>query len=183
MVDASGPFQAYGDPYRVVRAAIARGIGYLDLADGSDFVKGIAQFDAAARARGVFVLAGVSSFPVLTAAVVRRLARGMTRVDAISAGIAPSPYRGRRAERHPRDRELLRQAGRRSCATAARPSAYGLTESRRFTIAPPGRLPLGSRRFSLVDAPDLQVLPAAVARLARHLDRRRDRCRKSCIAC
>src|SRR5207302_9460953 len=80
IVDASGPFQIYGDPYALVRAAIARGIGYLDLADGSDFVKGIAQFDAQARERGVFVLSGASSFPVLTAAVVRRLADGMPRI-------------------------------------------------------------------------------------------------------
>jgi short subunit dehydrogenase-like uncharacterized protein len=94
LVDASGPFQTYGDPYRLVRAAIARGICYLDLADGSDFVSGIAQFDAKAKARGVFVISGVSSFPVLTAAVVRRLARGMTRVGSISGGIAPSPYAG-----------------------------------------------------------------------------------------
>ncbi len=94
VVDASGPFQTYGDPYRLVRAAIARGICYLDLADGSDFVSGIAQFNAEAKARGVFVISGVSSFPVLTAAVVRRLARGMTRVGSISGGIAPSPYAG-----------------------------------------------------------------------------------------
>ena len=94
VVDASGPFQIYGDPYGVVRAALARRIGYLDLADGADFVQGIAQFDAQARERCVFVLAGASSFPVLTAAVVRRLARAMTRVDAVSAGIAPSPFAG-----------------------------------------------------------------------------------------
>ena len=160
IVDASGPFQTYGDPYRVVRAAIARGIDYLDLADGSDFVKGIAQFDAQARERGVFVLSGVSSFPVLTAAVTRRLGRGMARVDAISAGIAPSPFAGLGlnviraiASYCGKPVELLRD-GRRAL------SRYGLTESRRFTIAPPGRVPLGSRRFSLVDVPDLQVLPA-----------------------
>ena len=92
VVDASGPFQTYGDPYRVVRAALARRIGYLDLADGSDFVKGIVQFDAAARERGVFIISGASSFPVLTAAVVRRLGRGMAQVESISAGIAPSPF-------------------------------------------------------------------------------------------
>ena len=63
VVDASGPFQSYGDPYRLVRAAIARGICYLDLADGSDFVSGIARFDTEAKARGVFVISGVSSFP------------------------------------------------------------------------------------------------------------------------
>ena len=38
-------------------------------------------------------------------------------------------------------------------------AGYGLTESRRFTIAPPGHVPLGNVRFSLVDVPDLQVLP------------------------
>jgi hypothetical protein len=158
VVDATGPFQAYGDPYRVVRAAIARDINYLDLADGSDFVKGVAQFDAGATSRGVFVIAGVSSFPVLTAAVVRRLARGMTRVEQISGGIAPSPYAGvglnviRAIAGYSGKQVTLVRDGRKT-------TAYGLTESRRYTIAPPGRLPLGSIRFSLVDVPDLQVLP------------------------
>jgi len=159
VVDASGPFQTYGDPYRLVRAAIARGICYLDLADGSDFVSGIAQFDAEAKARGVFVISGVSSFPVLTAAVVRRLARGMTRVGSISGGIAPSPYAGvglnviRAIAGYSGKPVTLVRDGRKTIA-------YGLTESRRYSIAPPGRLPLGSIRFSLVDVPDLQVLPA-----------------------
>ena len=92
VVDASGPFQIYGDAYRMVRACLALGVGYLDLADGSEFVKGIAAFDAEAKARGVFVLSGVSSFPVLTAAVVRHLSGGMSRVDTVSGGIAPSPH-------------------------------------------------------------------------------------------
>lgn len=158
VVDASGPFQAYGDPYRVVRAALAAGIDYLDLADGSDFVNGIAQLDAEARARGVFALAGASSFPLLTAAVVRRLSAGMARIDAISAGIAPSPYA-----------TLGLNVVRSIASYCGKPFAllrdghpsigYGLTETRRFTIAPPGCLPLGNRRFSLVDAPDLKVLP------------------------
>ncbi len=158
VVDASGPFQAYGDPYRLVRAVLARGISYLDLADGSDFVHGIAQFDADARARGVFVLSGVSSFPVLTAAVVRRLARGMTRLDSISGGIAPSPYAGVGLNVI---RAIAGYSGKPIALVrdGVRTTAYGLTESRRFAIAPPGRLPLGSIRFSLVDVPDLQVLP------------------------
>ena len=158
VVDASGPFQVYGDPYRVVRAAIAGGIGYLDLADGSEFVNGIAQLDAEARARGVFALAGASSFPLLTAAVVRRLSAGMARIDAISAGIAPSPYATlglnviRSIASYGGKPFTLLRDGRRSVG-------YGLTETRRFTIAPPGYVPLGNRRFSLVDAPDLKVLP------------------------
>src|SRR5882724_2825678 len=39
LVDASGPFQAYGERrYRVVEACIALRVNYVDLADGSDFV-------------------------------------------------------------------------------------------------------------------------------------------------
>ena len=71
VVDASGPFQAYaGDVYKLVRAAVARGVDYMDLADSSEFVAGVGAFDAEARAKGVYALAGVSSFPVLTAAAV-----------------------------------------------------------------------------------------------------------------
>jgi hypothetical protein len=155
IVDASGPFQMYRDPYKLVRAALARGIHYLDLADGSDFVKGVAQFDAQAKARGVFVLSGVSSFPVLTAAVMRRLAQGLARVDTVTAGIAPSPYAG-----------VGLNVIRAIASYAGRPIAiprsgihYGLTEARRYTVAPPGCVPLKPIRFSLVDVPDLKVLP------------------------
>jgi saccharopine dehydrogenase-like NADP-dependent oxidoreductase len=159
VVDASGPFQSYGaDPYRVVKAAIALGINYLDLADGSDFVKGIAQFDADARARGLFVLAGVSSFPVLTAAVVRALAQGMARIDAVMGGIAPSPHAnvGQNVIR-----AIASYAGRpvKLVRDGRSTVGYALIETRRYTIAPPGRLPLHPVRFSLVDVPDLQVLP------------------------
>jgi short subunit dehydrogenase-like uncharacterized protein len=63
VVDASGPWQAYGaDPYAVVRAALAAGADYLDLADGSAFVAGIVALDAEARRAGRFVLSGASSF-------------------------------------------------------------------------------------------------------------------------
>ncbi|SED28666.1 Saccharopine dehydrogenase NADP binding domain-containing protein [Rhizobiales bacterium GAS188] len=164
VVDASGPFQAYGqdphgDPYRLVRAAIALGIDYLDLADGSGFVAGIGAFDEAARSRGVFVLTGVSSFPVLTVAVLRRLSQGLTRLDSVAGGIAPSPYAGvglnviRAVASYAGQRVRLRRDGAEMCG-------YPLTETRRFTVAPPGLLPLRSTLFSLVDVPDLQVVPA-----------------------
>jgi Domain of unknown function (DUF4166)/Saccharopine dehydrogenase NADP binding domain len=159
VVDASGPFQFYGsDPYRVVRAALALGIHYLDLADGSDFVKGIAKFDEDARARGVFILAGVSSFPVLTAAVVRHLSRGLAQINSIVGGIAPSPYAGvglnviRAIASYSGKPVTLIRDGRHVIG-------YALTDSRYYTVAPPGRLPLKSTRFSLVDVPDLTVLP------------------------
>lgn len=155
LVDASGPFQVYGDPYKVVRACLAVGINYLDLADGSDFVSGITQFDAEAKARNLFVLSGVSSFPVLTAAVIRRLARGMSRLDAVSAGIAPSPYAGVGLNVI---RAIASYAGR-PVSTAESVPCHALTDVRYYTVAPPGRVPLRPVRFSLVDVPDLQVLP------------------------
>jgi hypothetical protein len=159
VVDATGPFQLYGDdPYRVVKAALALGISYLDLADGSAFVKGIAPFDDAARASGVFILSGVSSFPVLTAAVVRALSRGMQGLDSVTGGIAPSPYAGVGINVI---RAIAGYAGKpvRLTRDGKPATGYALAETLRYTIAPPGRLPLKSLRFSLVDVPDLQVLP------------------------
>jgi len=163
VVDASGPFQFYmGDPYRLVRACIALGVDYLDLADGADFVDGVAQFDGAARARGIAVLSGVSSFPVLSAAVVRRLARGkspeLARLDSVAAGIAPSPYAGVGLNVI---RAVASYAGRpvRLVRDGHAATGVGLVDTRRFTIAPPGHVPLWPVLFSLVDVPDLQALP------------------------
>jgi hypothetical protein len=158
LVDASGPFQAYGEfRYRLIEACIARGVHYLDLADGSDFVAGVRAFEAAARAAGVYVLSGVSSFPVLTAAVVRHLSIGMRRITSIRGGIAPSPYAGvgenvvRAIAGYAGQPVALRRNGRRS-------TGYPFTEILRFTIAPPGQIPLKSTLFSLVDVPDLRAL-------------------------
>jgi hypothetical protein len=92
VVDASGPFQAYGDdPYAVVKACFALNIDYIDLADSSRFVDGTVAFDDQAKQRRLFVLSGVSSLPVLTVAAARRLAHGI-RMATMSAGFAPSPF-------------------------------------------------------------------------------------------
>ena len=159
VVDASGPFQSYGkDPYRIVRVALALGIHYLDLADGPDFVQGVAKFDDEARARGVFVLSGVSSFPVLTCAAARHLARGLVQIESISGGIAPSPFAGvglnviRAIASYAGKPIVLLRDGKQAIG-------YALIDARRHTIAPPGRLPLNSTRYSLVNVPDLVVLP------------------------
>jgi len=165
LVDASGTFQGYGEvPYRLVEAALALGIDYLDLADGNDFVAGIGQFDAMARAQGVLVLSGVSSFPVLTVAVCRRLAQGLARVDTITGGIAPSPYAGVGLNVIG---AIASYAGKQLRLTRnGRPTTgYGLTETLRYTIGPPGCLPLRNTLFSLVDVPDLTVLPLQWPRL------------------
>lgn len=160
LVDASGPFQGYGaDPYRVVRACLVQGVDYMDLADGADFVEGIARFDTEARQRGLRVLSGVSSFPVLTAAAVEALSSDLAGVRAVTAGIAPTPYAGvglnviRAIAGYAGKPVRLVRGGRPACGNA-------LTETLRYTIAPPGHRPLRSLRFSLVEVPDLRLLPA-----------------------
>ncbi|RAZ90099.1 saccharopine dehydrogenase [Mesorhizobium hawassense] len=160
VIDASGPFQAYGEGrYRLIEACIDARIHYLDLADGSEFVDGVAAFDAAAKAAGVMVLSGVSSFPVLTAAVVRRLSAGLKRVDSIRGGIAPSPFAGVGENVI---RAIASYAGRPvGLLRNGKPAeGYPLTEQIRTTIAPPGRMPVRNTLFSLVDVPDLRALQA-----------------------
>lgn len=158
VVDASGPFQDYGtDRYRVIAACIDAGVDYLDFADAADFVFGVQEFDECAKAAGAFVLSGVSSFPVLTAAVLREMAKTM-EIVSVDGGIAPSPFAGiglnvmRAVVGYAGAPVKLRRGGKPAYG-------FGLAESRRFTIAPPGRLPLRNIRFSLVDVPDLQVIP------------------------
>lgn len=158
VVDASGPFQDYGTQgYQVIAACIAAGVDYLDFADAADFVFGVARFEQQAKAAGVFVLSGVSSFPVLTAAVLREMATTMDIVS-VEGGIAPSPYAGIGLNVM---RAVVGYAGAPvKLMRHGKPSqGIGLAESRRFTIAVPGRLPLMNIRFSLVDVPDLQVIP------------------------
>ena len=159
VVDASGPFQAYGeDPYRVAKAALATGCHYVDFADGSDFVHGIGQFDEAARNSALVMLSGVSSFPALTAAVVRHLSSDLLRVDSIIGGIAPTPYAGvglsvvGAIAGYAGQKVSLRSNGEVR-------NAYALTETRPYTIGPPGFVPLDRLQFSLVDVPDLDSLP------------------------
>lgn len=158
VIDASGPFQEYGqERYSVVEACIRCRVNYMDFADASDFVAQVAGFDEAARKAGIFVLSGVSSFPVLTAAVVREL-QGHGTITAVKAGIAPSPYAGvglnvmRAVLGYAGGQVMLKRNG-------AWQTAYGMTESLRYTVAPPGRLPLRNLRYSLVDVPDLRVIP------------------------
>jgi hypothetical protein len=159
VVDASGPFQAYGEtPYGLVERCLECRVSYLDLADGSDFVNGVARYDEAAKAAGVFVLSGVSSFPVLTAAVVRHFAGGIASIQSIVGGIAPSAFAGvgtnviRAIASYSGKPIGIRRKGRKE---EGRP----FVESIRFVVSVPGRIPLEERRFSLVDVPDLAVLP------------------------
>jgi hypothetical protein len=150
VVDASGPFQ--GTAPALPRAAIAAGLHAIDLADARDYVAGIGTLDAAAKDAGVAVLAGASSSPALTQAVIERLNPEGLAVIAAEAAISP----GNRA---PRGRAVMRAI----LSYAGRP--IRVFHGGRWTAAPgwglaelsdwPG---LGRRRLALVETPDLDLL-------------------------
>jgi hypothetical protein len=78
-------------------------------------------------------------------------------VTAIRGGIAPSPYAGVgenviRAIAGYAGQSIERTRNGAVCA------GYPFTEQLRYTIAPPGHIPLSPRMFSLVDVPDLRAL-------------------------
>ncbi|MEH7910122.1 DUF4166 domain-containing protein [Rhizobium laguerreae] len=165
VVDASGPFQSFGkQAYKVVEACIDLGIDYADIADSTGFVAGISGLDAAARAKGTFALSGLSSLPALSFAALEAMAPHFSRVDSVAAGIAPSA--------HVRIglnvvRAIASYAGKKIIVRRdGRPAAgRGLIDAMRVTVAAPGAAPLRSRKFLLVDAPDLALLSARFADL------------------
>ncbi len=76
LIDASGPFHDCGPvPYTVLQACIASGTNHIDFVNGADFVAGTGAFGTQAKAAQIFALSGASAFPVLTAAVLREMAK------------------------------------------------------------------------------------------------------------
>lgn len=85
VIHTSGPFQAQG--YDVAKACIAQGCHYIDLADGREFVDGIAALDAQAKAKGVLVISGASSVPCLTSALVEHYRGEFEKLETLDYGI------------------------------------------------------------------------------------------------
>lgn len=150
VIDAAGPFQASHD--RVICAALAARIPYVDLADGRDFVASIGVHDSAGKAAGVAVLSGASSVPALSHAVVDALTEQWRAIDTIRIGIFP----GNRAPRGLAVVEaILSWAGQpmRSWRNGAWRTVPGWGEAQRWTM------PDGTRRWaSLCDTPDQDLL-------------------------
>ncbi len=89
-IHTSGPFQGQG--YGFAQACIARGVHYVDLADGRDFVAGFGALDAAARAAKVVAVTGASSVPCLTAAIVDSYMPGFARLESLDYGISTAQH-------------------------------------------------------------------------------------------
>lgn len=156
VIDAAGPFQASG--YTVPEACVAMKVPYLDLADGRAFVTGIGALDKAAKAAGVAVVSGASSVPALSGAVVRELAAGLERVDAVQIAISAS----NRAVAGPAvAKAILSYVGLPIRLWRARrwEEARGWQELRRERFETLRTLPL-RRWTALAEVPDLDLVPA-----------------------
>jgi hypothetical protein len=156
VVDAAGPFQA--SDLTLVRAAVAAGAHYVDIADARDFVATApAAIDAAARAAGVLALTGASSTPALSNAALEAITRGWRSVDRVTVAISP----GARA---PRGLSVVQAI----LSYVGRP--VRVFEGGRWTSRPgwsgPRRLAfpgVGDRWASLCETPDLDLIPARFA--------------------
>lgn len=160
VIDAAGPFQAYGtDPYRIARASLNAGAHYFDLSDDAGFTQGITALDPQARAANLTVLSGVSSVPALSSAAVEALIPGLTDIHLIESTILP----GNRAPRGLSVmRAILAQTGRPlTLWRGNRPeTAHGWADAQPIALTLPGAPPLPPRRASLIGAPDLLLFPA-----------------------
>ena len=154
VVDAAGPFHAYGtDPYRLVRAALAAGAHYLDLADNAAFCAGITVLDPQARQSNKAAISGLSSVPAISSAAVRALS-GSDQPLHIDSAILPG-------NRSPRGlsvmASILTQAGR----------PFPLYQAGRWTTVPGWSAP---RNFALpagitrqgwrIEVPDPRLFPS-----------------------
>jgi NAD(P)-dependent dehydrogenase (short-subunit alcohol dehydrogenase family) len=87
VIDASGPFQSAD--YSVPDAVLDAGAHYLDLADAREYLKGFVQMDFKAKAAGLVALAGASSTPALSSAVIAALTKDWARIDCVDIAIVP----------------------------------------------------------------------------------------------
>lgn len=153
VIHTCGPFQ--GQDYRVAQACVHAGVHYVDLADGRDFVCGIARLQDSAAASGVLLTSGASSVPALSTAVVDRLATGLNSVTSIDIGISP----GNRTERGLSTvAAILSYCGKRLDAGSQQPT-FGWLGTYRHRYPEPA----GLRLLSPCDVPDLSLLPARYA--------------------
>ena len=88
VIDCSGPFQGAG--YAVAKDILSAGAHAIDLADARDYLVGYREaLDDIALKNGVAGLAGASSTPALSSAVVNDLSTGLRRIDTIDICITP----------------------------------------------------------------------------------------------
>jgi len=151
VIHCAGPFQ--NQDYRVVRASLACGAHYIDLADGRDFVVQFAeQNEAAATHANCIAVSGASTLPALSCAVVDQLKERFARVDEIQIAIAPGQHAPRGTATMAAVLGYAGQDFKWLCDGAWR-TVHGWQELRRM------HFPFGTRYAAACDVPDLSLFP------------------------
>jgi hypothetical protein len=152
LIDTVGPFQTRDR--KLAELCIDLGIHYVDLADGREFVQNVGALNAAAARHNVLVVSGASTVPALSSAVVEHLAAEFSRVEEIDIGIAPA-YSGPRGLATAQS--VLGYVGRAVpiWREAAMDSARGWSDTKCHRYPPP----VGRRNLSLIDVPDMSLIP------------------------
>ncbi len=111
IVDAAGPYQAYGqndERYRVAKAALECGAHYLDLSDDGNFSAGLTVLDGFAKSKNLVALSGASTTPAISGAVISNMKLGVKTIDKIETSILPGC---RAPQGHAVMRAILDQVG------------------------------------------------------------------------
>lgn len=156
VIHTCGPFQGQG--YDVATLCIEKRIHYLDLSDDREFVTGFDQLNDAATKTRTLAVAGVSSVPGLTSAVIESMRPDFSRMRSIAIGISP----GNRAPRGLAVvAAILSYAGRPIPRWQNRTwtEVAGWHDLQRRSISGPAIGSLGDRWFSACDVPDLILYP------------------------
>lgn len=159
VIDASGPFQGEkAMDYPVVRAALEAGLHYIDIADALGFVHDITRFDTEAKSRNLTVIAGASSVPTLSSAVIAELIKDLGPPLEVEIAISSSNQATLGRSVHA---ALLSYAGKpiRIRRFGLAQDIAGLQDWQSVDIAVPGHQPL-HRLVAPCEVPDLDLLPA-----------------------
>lgn len=93
VIHTVGPFQ--GQDYAVAEACIRQRCHYVDMADGRAFVARIGILDEPAKANDVLIVAGASSVPCLTAAIIDEALPRFSRLESLDYGISAAQQTNR----------------------------------------------------------------------------------------
>jgi saccharopine dehydrogenase-like NADP-dependent oxidoreductase len=152
VIHTAGPFQGQG--YVVAQAAAQGGAHYIDLADGRRFVCDFAQaLDAPFKAAGRIAVAGASTLPALSSAVIDALRERFAELHTIDICIGP-------AQQAPRGEATL--AAVLSCCGEPVPVWQDNRWQQRIGWANPEQVHfarMAPRLASLCDVPDLELFP------------------------
>ncbi|MCA0901374.1 saccharopine dehydrogenase family protein [Microbulbifer agarilyticus] len=152
VIHCAGPFQ--GQDYQVARACIEHKVHYLDIADGTDFVTNFETLNSNAANAGICAVAGASSLPALSSAVLGVLTEQFDSISDIDIAIAPAHriHRGLATVRSGLDAlgsefNIIREG--RTYRT------YAGAEPRKVHLGHP----VGTRHVCDFNIPDLKLIP------------------------